>query len=218
MFLLPEARERLAIQQAALLRALADRAAPPDGFDPTRLRATADALARKRARGVARTWPALAGALSDRLGPLFAAYAAATRPRARRLGRIAGGRPRRGDGCRLAPRPAPRRARPAPLALAGRRAVVPPPPLGPRCAAAPARRAMVSHPPGALSRPSSGMRHPRCAGRTLSGFDEHRNGQSESLIPAPWESSGDTILNCSESGMVSPELRPPRRELPRLGG
>jgi len=91
MFLLPEARERLAIQQAALLRALADRAAPPDGFDPTRLRATADALARKRARGVARTWPALAGALSDRLGPLFAAYAAATRP-PRHGGPLADGR------------------------------------------------------------------------------------------------------------------------------
>ena len=121
MFLLPEARERLAAQQAALLRALADRAAPPDGFDPARLRATADALARKRARGVARAWPSLAGAgrpfraalrrLRGRDPPAPPRWAPRRRPRlrprARRLGRIAGGRPRRGDGCRLAPRPAP---------------------------------------------------------------------------------------------------------------
>ena len=91
MFLLPEARERLAAQQAALLRALANRAAPPEGFDPARIRATADALARKRARGVARAWPSLAGALGDRFGPLFAAFAAATRP-PRHGGPLADGR------------------------------------------------------------------------------------------------------------------------------
>ena len=51
MFLLPEARERLAAQQAALLQALANRAAPPEGFDPALIRATADALARKRTPG-----------------------------------------------------------------------------------------------------------------------------------------------------------------------
>src|SRR4051812_19937883 len=87
----PEARERLAARQAALVRSLADRAAPPEGFDPARIRATADALARKRAPGVARAWPALAGALGARFGPLFAAFAAAARP-PRRGGPLADGR------------------------------------------------------------------------------------------------------------------------------
>ncbi len=37
-------------------------------------------LTRKLARGVAKPWPVLSGALSDRLGPLFAAVAAETSP------------------------------------------------------------------------------------------------------------------------------------------
>ena len=72
MFLLPEARERLAAQQAALLRALADRAAPPEGFDPARIRATADALARKRAGAwpaPGLLWPARWATVSGRSSP-----------------------------------------------------------------------------------------------------------------------------------------------------
>jgi hypothetical protein len=70
------ARERLAAQQAALVRALVDGGPPPVGFDPARLRATAAALARKRAREVARAWPALAADLGDDFGARFLADAA----------------------------------------------------------------------------------------------------------------------------------------------
>jgi hypothetical protein len=51
-------RERLAAEQAALVRALVDGGPVPAGFDPDRVRATAAALARKRAHEVARAWPA----------------------------------------------------------------------------------------------------------------------------------------------------------------
>ena len=47
-------RERLAAEQAALVRALVDGGPVPGGFDPDRVRATSAALAGKRAREVAR--------------------------------------------------------------------------------------------------------------------------------------------------------------------
>jgi hypothetical protein len=71
------AAEQLGAQQAALVRALVAGAAVPAGFDPERVAATATALARKRAREVARQWPALAYQLGEDFGSRFGAYAAA---------------------------------------------------------------------------------------------------------------------------------------------
>jgi hypothetical protein len=82
MSLSADARARLAAQQAALVTALMARGEPPADFDAVRLRATAVALARKRARAAARAWPGVARTLGLRFGGLFAAYAeAATLPR-----------------------------------------------------------------------------------------------------------------------------------------
>jgi hypothetical protein len=49
----------LAARQAALVAALVAGAPPPPGFDPTRVRAAAAALLRKRAGEVAAAWPLL---------------------------------------------------------------------------------------------------------------------------------------------------------------
>lgn len=73
---LAEVRARLATQQAALVAALAGDGLPPAGFDAERLQAAAVALSAKRARSVARAWPALAKALGDRFHACFATYAA----------------------------------------------------------------------------------------------------------------------------------------------
>jgi hypothetical protein len=54
------ARDRLAAEQAALVRALVAGAPAPDGFDAGRVQATAAALRAKRAGEVAKAWPALA--------------------------------------------------------------------------------------------------------------------------------------------------------------
>ena len=70
-----EGRRELAARQAALVAALAGRAAPPLGFDADRLRATAVSLANKRRRAVARAWPGLTDALGDRFAERFDAYA-----------------------------------------------------------------------------------------------------------------------------------------------
>jgi len=70
-----EGRARLSAQQAELLRALAGDGPPPADFDAARLRATAEALASKRAQAVARAWPALAGALADRFREHFDRHA-----------------------------------------------------------------------------------------------------------------------------------------------
>jgi hypothetical protein len=76
------AAERLGARQAALVRALVAGGAVPAGFDPERVAATVAALARKRAREVARQWPALAYQLGEDFGGRFGAYAAANpRPR-----------------------------------------------------------------------------------------------------------------------------------------
>jgi hypothetical protein len=68
---------RLGAQQAALVRALVAGGAVPAGFDPERVAATTAALVRKRAREVAKQWPALAYQLGAKFGSRFGAYAAA---------------------------------------------------------------------------------------------------------------------------------------------
>lgn len=75
--------ERLADQQAALVRALVAGGPVPGGFDPTRVAATVGALARKRAREVAKAWPALAYQLGEEFTDRFLAYAAASPRRGR---------------------------------------------------------------------------------------------------------------------------------------
>lgn len=69
-------RERLAGQQADLVRALVGGGPVPGGFDPERVRATSAALARKRAREVARVWPVLAADLGEGFTGRFVADAA----------------------------------------------------------------------------------------------------------------------------------------------
>jgi hypothetical protein len=76
-------RERLAAVQAALVRALVGGGPLPGGFDPDRVRATAAALARKRAREVARAWPVLAAELGQAFTGEFLADAARRPPPAR---------------------------------------------------------------------------------------------------------------------------------------
>jgi hypothetical protein len=79
----PAQRERLAAEQAALVRALVAGDPVPGGFDPGRVAATSAALARKRGRDVARAWPALAGDLGEGFTGRFLAYAARRPPPAR---------------------------------------------------------------------------------------------------------------------------------------
>ena len=69
-------RERLADEQAALERALVGGGPVPGGFDPGRVAATSAALARKRAREVARAWPVLAADLGEGFSDRFVADAA----------------------------------------------------------------------------------------------------------------------------------------------
>jgi hypothetical protein len=76
-------RARLAAEQAALVRALVDGGPVPGGFDPERVRATSAALARKRAREVARAWPGLAAELGPDFTQLFLGGAARRPPPAR---------------------------------------------------------------------------------------------------------------------------------------
>jgi hypothetical protein len=91
MPLSPEARARLAVQQAALVTALMARGEPPPDFDEVRLRAAAASLARKRARAVARAWPGMAAGLGRRFARLFGAYAEEAAP-PRKGGPLADGR------------------------------------------------------------------------------------------------------------------------------
>jgi hypothetical protein len=77
---LPDARARLAQQQAALVRALVAQGEPPAGFAEDRVRLAARSLVNKRLREVARAWPALVEALGDRFGPRFTAFAQSTPP------------------------------------------------------------------------------------------------------------------------------------------
>jgi hypothetical protein len=71
---------RLAAEQAALVRALVAGGPVPEGFEPDRVRATAAALARKRAREVARAWPVLAADLGEVFTDRFVAFAAGRPP------------------------------------------------------------------------------------------------------------------------------------------
>ncbi|SES21778.1 hypothetical protein [Lentzea albida] len=69
------ARERLAAQQAELLKALLANGPAPAGFDEQRLGVERRALLSKR-RGIVRMLgPAVADELGDRFRPLFDAYA-----------------------------------------------------------------------------------------------------------------------------------------------
>ena len=76
-------RERLAAEQAALVRARVEGGPVPGGCDPERVRATSAALARKRAREVARVWPGLAAELGPAFTERFLAEAARRPPPAR---------------------------------------------------------------------------------------------------------------------------------------
>lgn len=78
-----EGRDRLAAEQAALVRALVGGGPVPGGFDPGRVAATSEALARKRAREVARSWPVLAADLGEDFTSRFLADAARRPPPAR---------------------------------------------------------------------------------------------------------------------------------------
>ena len=72
-------RARLAARQAELVRALYG-GPPAQGLDPHRVRLTSNALARKRARAVARAWPALTRELGAQYAERFVAYARVTPP------------------------------------------------------------------------------------------------------------------------------------------
>jgi hypothetical protein len=73
-----EGRERLAEQQAALVRALTASGEAPAGFDAERLRLAATSLANKRRQEVARAWPALVRCLGERFRERFDAFAEKT--------------------------------------------------------------------------------------------------------------------------------------------
>ncbi|MGC7098863.1 hypothetical protein ACPZ19_29680 [Amycolatopsis lurida] len=70
-------RERLAAQQAELLRALLAGGAAPAGFDPGRVEVEVRALRAKRRRIVAYLRPEVPQELGDRFVPLFTEYASA---------------------------------------------------------------------------------------------------------------------------------------------
>lgn len=78
-------------QQAALLAALVADGPVPAGWDTERVRATALALARKRAQSIGRSWPALRELLSEDFEARCAAYAR-TQPLPQHAGSLADGR------------------------------------------------------------------------------------------------------------------------------
>lgn len=69
------ARESLLDQQFAVVEALTGTGPPPDGFDLRKFHVAADSLFSKRARSVARAWPAIATALGSEFEGHFRAYA-----------------------------------------------------------------------------------------------------------------------------------------------
>jgi hypothetical protein len=73
--MLSDARARLAQEQARLVESLTAGGVAPPGFDLDRVAIAARSLVRKRARGVARLWPALAKSLGERFEDHFARYA-----------------------------------------------------------------------------------------------------------------------------------------------
>ena len=68
-------REALARRQAELIAALVAGGSVPDGFDLARVRATEDALLRKRAGEVAKRWPTLRSGLGPQWSAVFAQWA-----------------------------------------------------------------------------------------------------------------------------------------------
>jgi hypothetical protein len=74
-------REELARRQADLVAALVAGAPAPAGFDPTRIRATTEALLRKRAAEVAAQWPALRAELGPQWRTEFTGWARGRPPR-----------------------------------------------------------------------------------------------------------------------------------------
>lgn len=78
----PEARARLAQQQAELIRALLDGQPPPAGFDADRIRLAGRALAQKRARvarGLEASSPEVASLASGGLWDFVASWLASRR-------------------------------------------------------------------------------------------------------------------------------------------
>jgi hypothetical protein len=73
-----DARRRLGAAQEALVRALMERSAAPEGFDPEDVEAAARALVSKRRQAVARAWPPVARALGERFAARFDAFARTT--------------------------------------------------------------------------------------------------------------------------------------------
>lgn len=73
-------RARYAARQAELLRALRDPEHPAAGFASADVAAASESLARKRARLVAASWPAVAHALGDRYLTRFEHFARTTPP------------------------------------------------------------------------------------------------------------------------------------------
>lgn len=69
-----DSRARLESREAELVQALYG-GPPAPGLDARRVATASQALARKRARAVARSWPALAAALGDEFGERFVAFA-----------------------------------------------------------------------------------------------------------------------------------------------
>src|SRR5262245_62673938 len=86
-----ETRQRLAAAQAQLVNGLMGQGPALPGFHPDRVRASAESLARKRQRAVARAWPALTRALAEAFAGRFATYAETT-PLPREGGPLADGR------------------------------------------------------------------------------------------------------------------------------
>ena len=68
-------RERLARRQAELVAALVGGGAVPEGFDEARVRATENALLRKRAGEVGARWPTLRAQFGPQWSAAFAAWA-----------------------------------------------------------------------------------------------------------------------------------------------
>lgn len=86
-----ESRRRLAELQGRLIESLRPGGSIERGPAPERLRATAEALLRKRRRGVRKTWPDLCQALGADFAPEFDRFAATTGP-PREGGPLADGR------------------------------------------------------------------------------------------------------------------------------
>ncbi len=71
-----EARARLSAKEQRLIEVLLRGEGTIEGFDSSRLRATAESLRRKRARSVARAWPILSRSMGPDFEALFLRYVA----------------------------------------------------------------------------------------------------------------------------------------------